>query len=153
MIFRDACVFNCNMGVGATDKLSDIALYKDEGRTSVLRVRLCVLGCLLGLFVAVGLLFLVVVVGISSLSVTEVYRVVGNVGDSDHCLSKASAALGKNLSVFEVSYGLNDGLRPEDGVSRFENSGSYEHSVHAKLHHEGSVRGSGNASGSEVDNW
>ena len=45
-----------------------------------------VLWGLLLLFVAVHLL-LVVVVWVSSFSVTEVNRVVGNVCDADHCLS------------------------------------------------------------------
>ena len=39
------------------------------------------------LFLMAVHLLLVVVVWVSSFSVTEVYRVVGNVCDADHCLS------------------------------------------------------------------
>ena len=92
-----------------------------------------------------------VIAVLSSFPIPKVDRVSLNVADSDHSGSEAGADLHKDLGVVVVGDSLNDGSRAGGGVGRLEDSGPNKDSVEAELHHEGSVGGGGDSSGSEVD--
>lgn len=72
--------------------------------------------------------------------------------DTNHGLTETGAALGEDGGVLVVSRGADDGLGALRGVAGLEDTGANEDTIAAELHHEGSISGSGNTTGGEVDN-
>lgn len=79
------------------------------------------------------------------------FRLHGVTVDADHGLTETSAALSEHLGIAEVSDGTDNGLGTLSRVARLEDAAADEDTVAAKLHHEGSIGGGGNTTGSKVD--
>jgi len=87
-----------------------------------------------------------------SLAVPEVNRVSLDVANANHGRAEASGALHEDLGVIEVRDSPHNRRRALHGVVGLEDATPDKHAVHAKLHHEGSVGGCGDAAGGEVHN-
>lgn len=72
-------------------------------------------------------------------------------GSADHGGTKVGRNVSKNLGVFVVGDGLDNGLGSLGGVVTEEDTGANEDTVTAKLHAQSGIGGGGNTSSGEVD--
>lgn len=78
-------------------------------------------------------------------------RLHGVTVDTNHGLTKAGAALSKDLGVAVVGDGTDNGLGALGRVARLEDAAADEDAVAAQLHHESGVGRGGNTTGGKVD--